>query len=60
MALFIVSVIFTHTPFRSGRVGLTPLTFIEIAVCAYRPPACNSQEGVDKELKSNLEWPKRY
>ena len=24
--LFIVSVISTHTPFRSGRVGLTPLT----------------------------------
>ena len=23
--LFIVSVISTHTPFRSGRVGLTPL-----------------------------------
>ena len=26
MPLFIVAVISTHTPFRSGRVGLTPLT----------------------------------
>ena len=22
-----------------------------------RPPACNSREGVDGKLKSNLEWP---
>ena len=24
------------------------------------PPACDSQEGVDGKLKSNLEWPEKF